>query len=77
MVVAERIEYIKKHKSNGDVKAVADYFSMKYTTVYDIVKGKFFGENGEKVLKHIEKIIADRTKEQQKLRKKYIAKLQN
>ena len=76
MVVAERIEYILKNKENGDVKAVSDYFSMKYTTVHDIIKGKFVGENGEKVLCHIEKIIEDRIKEKERLRKKYIAKLQ-
>ena len=77
MPVSERIEYIKKHRVKGDIKSVSDELSLNYNTVRDIIFGKLYGSNGDKVLNLIENIIYNRLRKEEKERKKFLKKLQN
>lgn len=75
MQVPERIEYLNKFRMDGDIKAIADLFGLSLSTVSDIIKGKFFGPNGEKVLQKMEEIIDERKKKAKNLARKYKRKL--
>ena len=77
MIVNERIQYLKKYRTRGDIKTVAEHFCLKYNTCRDIINGLSNSPNCEKVLNFLEKMIADRIKRQESIRTKYQSKLNN
>lgn len=75
MAVSERIQYLNKHRKRGDVKAIALATELKISTVYEIVTGKYAGQNAERILSLLEKRVEERIQKGKREAARYIKKL--